>query len=71
MQRRPLYLTNIAQKWIKIQGKQVTHFPEVQEIGDKAPYFILLNHKFRVQVQIIRRYNLQEKYFTSSLIQIT
>lgn len=59
--RSPLSLINIIQISYRFKDSKITHFPEVQEVGDKAPDFILLNHKFRVQVQIIRRNDLQEK----------
>lgn len=39
-----------------------THFPEEEKICDETPYLILFNYAGRIQIQIMRRYDLRKTW---------
>lgn len=39
--------------------RTLTHLAEIQEVGNETPVLVLLHHKGGIQVEAIRRYNLQ------------
>lgn len=42
-----------------MKEKVQIHFPEIEEVRNKPPDLVVLNHELRIQIQIIRRYDIE------------